>query len=315
MADWQLASAQWRKQYRWIENPGVGVFSGLIIAIVALVVVIALWVAQRQSQLEVPALAGLSRVEAETLLKNVGLNLRATYDEPSDRPPGTVLRTDPAAGKELDQGAGVSLVVAIPRPAPTASGSAEPSPVQQSTPAQELAPVVVPRVEASDPVVMRSPVVARPPAVVAAPVAAPQPVVAPSPVSAPPPVMAPPPAPALRQVPQVVGLDGRRAARVLADEGLSVGWVVEQESGERAGTVLRTNPRAGTAVRPGSSVDLVIAKRRGVEVPEKEPARKDPNLKDQSAKDHARKDSAPKMTGPDARTAKSPSADTDPATS
>ncbi len=262
MAEWQPASAQWRKQFRWSENPGIGVFGGLIVAIVALLVVIALWVAQRQSQLEVPALVGLSRVEAEALLKNAGLNLGATFDEPSDRPAGTVLRTDPAMGKELDPGARVSLVLAIPPSAPAASDVVEPIPAQQSTPAQEPAPVVVPRVVVAPPVIVRSPIVVRPPVV------APPAVVVPPPVMAPPPVVAPPPAPALRQVPQVVGLHLWRAARTLADDGLSVGSVREQESDKQAGTVLWTNPGAGAAVRPGSSVDLVIAKRRNVEVPD-----------------------------------------------
>jgi serine/threonine-protein kinase len=56
-------------------------------------------------------------------------------------------------------------------------------------------------------------------------------------------------------------MDQARAARVLLEDGLSVGSVKEEVSDRPAGTVLRTDPRAGTAVWPGSSVDLVIAKR------------------------------------------------------
>jgi serine/threonine-protein kinase len=81
-------------------------------------------------------------------------------------------------------------------------------------------------------------------------------------------VVQPPPGPALRPVPDVVGVDRARAARVLRDNGLSVGSVKEEVSDRPPGTVLRTDPRAGAAVWPGSSVDLVIAKRNDqVKVP------------------------------------------------
>jgi serine/threonine-protein kinase len=40
-----------------------------------------------------------------------------------------------------------------------------------------------------------------------------------------------------------------------------VGSVTEELSNQPAGTVLRTNPKAGTAVWPGSAIDLIIAKR------------------------------------------------------
>ncbi|MGH3528693.1 MAG: PASTA domain-containing protein [Pseudonocardiaceae bacterium] len=79
--------------------------------------------------------------------------------------------------------------------------------------------------------------------------------------------MEPPPGPALRQVPDVVGFDQNRAGRVLAQDRLRVGSVVEEESNQSSGTVLRTDPRAGTAVWPNSTVDLVVAKSRQVAVP------------------------------------------------
>jgi serine/threonine-protein kinase len=93
--------------------------------------------------------------------------------------------------------------------------------------------------------------------------------VVPAPVVVPPPVIVkPPPGPALRPVPDVVGANRARAVQVLRDDGLSVGSVTQEVSDRPTGTVLRTNPRAGTAVWPGSSVDLVIAKRDGqVKVP------------------------------------------------
>lgn len=74
------------------------------------------WIFQQpQAQVEVPDLVGTSYVTAEALLKNEGLSLRATYDEVSDRPTGTVLHSHPPAGTKLDPGADVRLVVAFPR--------------------------------------------------------------------------------------------------------------------------------------------------------------------------------------------------------
>jgi serine/threonine-protein kinase len=62
------------------------------------------------------------------------------------------------------------------------------------------------------------------------------------------------------KVPDVVGKDQTRAAWMLRADGLSVGSVREEVSEDKPGTVLRTNPKAGTAVRSGSVVDLVVAK-------------------------------------------------------
>jgi beta-lactam-binding protein with PASTA domain len=58
----------------------------------------------------------------------------------------------------------------------------------------------------------------------------------------------------------VVGFDQYRAGRVLAQDRLRVGSVIEEESNQPSGTVMRTDPRAGVAVWPGSTVYLVIAK-------------------------------------------------------
>jgi serine/threonine-protein kinase len=92
-------------------------------------------------------------------------------------------------------------------------------------------------------------------------------VVPPPVVVVPPPVVEPPPGAALRPVPDVVGFDQSRAGRVLAQDRLRVGSVVEEESNRPSGTVLRTDPRAGTAVWPNSTVDLVVAKSHQVAVP------------------------------------------------
>lgn len=235
---------QRQQRYRLPVDAGAGVLGAFVLAIVVLLVVVALWATQGQSRVEVPVLVGLPRSQAETLLKNMGLNLRATSDQVSAQPAGTVLRTDPAAGVKLDPGAGVSLIVAIAAPSGKASGIADVPPMPEAATAQQPAPVAVPApVEQPAPVVVPSPVVVPPPVVVR------------------PPVVIPPPSPALRQVPDLIGADRIRAGRVLRDAGLSVGSVTEEVSNQPAGTVLRTNPKAGSAVWPGSAIDLIIAKR------------------------------------------------------
>ena len=235
---------QRQQRYRLPVDAGAGVLGAFVLAIVVLLVVVALWATQGQSRVEVPVLVGLPRSQAETLLKNMGLNLRATSDQVSAQPAGTVLRTDPAAGVKLDPGAGVSLIVAIAAPSGKASGIADVPPMPEAATAQQPAPVAVPApVEQPAPVVVPSPVVVPPPVVVR------------------PPVVIPPPSPALRQVPDLIGADRIRAGRLLRDAGLSVGSVTEEVSNQPAGTVLRTNPKAGSAVWPGSAIDLIIAKR------------------------------------------------------
>ena len=125
MLERRPAGKQWLKRYLPEAYSGIGVFGGFILAVVALLVVVAIWAAQGRSPVEVPALTGLPQVQAEALLKGVGLSVRATSHEVSAQPAGTVLRTDPAAGVQLDQGAGVSLVLVIAASPAKASGVAE----------------------------------------------------------------------------------------------------------------------------------------------------------------------------------------------
>ena len=238
------------RRFQLPVNLGTGVFGAFILAIVTLFVVAVLWAAQGQSPVEVPVLAGLPRSQAEALLKNMGLSVRATSDEVSLQPAGTVLRTNPAAGVQLDPGAGVSLVLAIAGASGMAPGNADMAPAPVDAPAQQPAPVAIP-----------APVQLPAAVVVPAPVQRPAPLVVSPPVVVPPPVVVQPPPPALRQVPDVVGADRVQAARALRDGGLLVGSVTEEVSNQPAGTVVRTNPKAGAAVWPGSSVDLIVAKR------------------------------------------------------
>lgn len=107
----------------------------------ALIVVAVWWFTQHQ-RVEVPNLLGLTRAAAEVQLRDKGLTLRATRAEPSDQPDGTVIRTDPAPGSEVDKGSAVSLVLAShssaapspqPSPSTTLSVAPPPAPVPPAT--------------------------------------------------------------------------------------------------------------------------------------------------------------------------------------
>ncbi|MEU1752197.1 PASTA domain-containing protein [Micromonospora matsumotoense] len=75
----------------------------------------------------VPPLVGLSQETAENLLGRLGLSSRVQTRE-SDRPPGTVLATDPEQGELVTPGDEVTLVVAAEATAsPTGSGTATPT--------------------------------------------------------------------------------------------------------------------------------------------------------------------------------------------
>ncbi|MEV0939046.1 PASTA domain-containing protein [Micromonospora wenchangensis] len=73
----------------------------------------------------VPPLVGLSQETAEALLGRLGLSSRVQTRE-SDRPPGTVLSTDPEAGQRVLPGDEVTLVVAA-EPSASPSGTATPT--------------------------------------------------------------------------------------------------------------------------------------------------------------------------------------------
>jgi PKD repeat protein len=61
-------------------------------------------------------------------------------------------------------------------------------------------------------------------------------------------------------VPDLVGQDQQQVAEMLEKAGLHVGKIEERDSDLKAGTVLAQHPAAGAALRPGGTVDLVIAK-------------------------------------------------------
>ncbi|WP_320068390.1 PASTA domain-containing protein [Micromonospora sp. RTGN7] len=78
-----------------------------------------------------PPLVGLSLSAAERILDQFGIEHRVT-DRESDRPPGTVIGTDPGPGESVPAGQEVTLVVAV-APAPTTS-AVEPTATTTATP-------------------------------------------------------------------------------------------------------------------------------------------------------------------------------------
>ncbi|HEX2737915.1 MAG TPA: PASTA domain-containing protein, partial [Acidimicrobiia bacterium] len=64
----------------------------------------------------VPNIVGLTASDAAIALQNKGLSAKAPLiPEESDKPQGTVLRTDPAAGKQIKKGGQVNVVLAVTR--------------------------------------------------------------------------------------------------------------------------------------------------------------------------------------------------------
>ena len=114
------------KNHGWIWAVGVLV----VVALAALGVAYAAGAFDKdtppaQKKVAVPDLVGMTEQGAATALDQVGLKLGKVVNEQSDKgPAGTVVAQDPAAGKELDEGAAVALTLssgASPSPPPTAT--------------------------------------------------------------------------------------------------------------------------------------------------------------------------------------------------
>lgn len=64
--------------------------------------------------------------------------------------------------------------------------------------------------------------------------------------------------PALATVPDVAGLEARQARRILGAAGFGAGGIDSVPGGGEAGVVVGTRPGEGTALRPGTPVDLIV---------------------------------------------------------
>jgi eukaryotic-like serine/threonine-protein kinase len=105
---------------------------------------ITVFVSTGQETTEVPVLVGQTSVQAQAVLASADLVLGAVDDEFSDRPEGTVIRSDPAAGTTVDVGSQVDIVLSRgPEPTPTPVPTPPPTPTPPPptpTPAPTPAP-------------------------------------------------------------------------------------------------------------------------------------------------------------------------------
>ena len=90
---------------------------------------ITVFVSTGQETVEVPTLIGQTRSEANITLTQADLRLGAVDEEFSDRPEGTVIRSNPAAGTTVDTGDQVDIVLSRgPEPTPTPAPTPPPTP-------------------------------------------------------------------------------------------------------------------------------------------------------------------------------------------
>jgi outer membrane biosynthesis protein TonB len=250
----QRERRRWRvrldgRKAEWSVSGGLALAASGLIG--TLLVVPVWWVFQHQSQVEVSDSVSMPRVVAQAPLKPGGLDRRASYEVTSDQQAGPVLRPDLAAGTKLDRDGGVSVHIASsaspPMPPPPAPMPPRPVPVVPPP-----APMPPPPAPVVPPPPRPVPVVPPPPR--------PVPVVPLPPPPSPVPVFpSPPPVQPLSEVPNVVGYDLATAEQLLAQNGLTVGSVTEQNSSQPTGTVLQMTPTPYSVVQPGSVVELVVA--------------------------------------------------------
>jgi serine/threonine-protein kinase len=93
----------------------------------------------------VPNLVGQSRSEATATLNANDLQLGLVSEEPSGQAAGTVIRTDPPAGQDVERNSQVNLVLSLgptpsPTPPPTPTPTPEPTPPPTPTPSPTPTP-------------------------------------------------------------------------------------------------------------------------------------------------------------------------------
>jgi serine/threonine-protein kinase len=87
------------------------------------------WVSSGTEQVPVPNLLGQTRSEANSTLTTAGLVLGRVDEQPSDRPAGTVITSQPTAGVEVGKGSQVDIVLSSgPTPSPSPSPTPQPTP-------------------------------------------------------------------------------------------------------------------------------------------------------------------------------------------
>jgi hypothetical protein len=106
---------------------------------------ITIFISEGVDTVAVPNLIGQTRAEATSTLDRNDLQLGAVSEEPSAQAAGTVIRSDPPAGTDVETGSQVNLVLSTgptpsPTPQPTPEPTPPPTPAPTATPTPEPAP-------------------------------------------------------------------------------------------------------------------------------------------------------------------------------
>jgi len=238
----------------------------LLIGAVAVIVAVAVGVAvtlvvtqaQRPSH-EVPqALIGIPKAEVTDHVGDFGW--RISYEEQeSDEAPGTVLSTDPAPGASLREGGRLTVAVSAGPPTVAVPESASLQGLTQDQVTEVLGasgiglvPEFVPTPHPTVPVDM----------VIG--LAADTPDELPTGATVKVEISTGPPGPTIVDV---TGWEAEAAGAELSEAGLTVSYRAEVNDGITPGTVIRTEPAAGTTLPAGSPVVVVVAQGSMVEVP------------------------------------------------
>ena len=214
------------------------------------------WIERRRlAALTVPALEGLDIKTAEAALVRRGLRLGRVSQRPTrDARPGTVIAQNPLAGTPAGRGRGVDVTVAqtpvVTRVRVPGLRGLELEPARSALKEAGLRPGTLREEQnaqfPSGTVIRQNPPAGRnvrPGSTVDLVVAA-----------------APPQAD-LRRVPALIGLAIKEAENRLRRSGLGLGQVMEQRTrSAKSGMIINQKPRAGIAVKPGTPVDLVVAR-------------------------------------------------------
>lgn len=202
-----------------------------------------LWLA-KQMRVTVPNLGGLTESEAETAINKARLQMGRIREKASAHKPGTVIEQSPRSGSQVAIRSAVDLLLAKPEllPVPDLIGLSMTAAEKAITrarlqvgdhkqrPSEEQTGTVVEQQPRADSRVAAGSKVAIWTA-----------------------------SPVLVEVPDLVGLSRQAAQRTLANSRLRLGEHQEKVSEEKAGTVLRHQPDAGTRVPVNSTVNLVVA--------------------------------------------------------
>lgn len=232
------------------------------LAVLALVVLVLLggvgagvWWFSAGRYVDVPSVAGLSREEAETALRQAELTPVFTEERHNTAPAGTVIRSEPDSGSRALQGDEVTVVLSLGKPVvPDVRAGASVEEAERAIRAMQLEPRVDAEADAYDAEVPEGAVVTLTPKPGTQANVGDTVTIVRS--------KGPPPTP----VPDVSGMSRDEAFQALRNAGFEPFEAGEEFSPNvQAGHVVRTDPEQGSTPEPGSRVGVFVS--NAVEVP------------------------------------------------